>query len=131
MIVLLDTHAILWFINGDSQISLKAKQIIEDKRNEVLVSAISLFEISIKLNLAKIELCKPLTAIFEDIKSAGIEILPIRNKHLLEYKNLALNAEHRDPFDRLIISTAISENAAIISVDKQFDHYKGLVEILW
>ncbi|WP_374759416.1 PIN domain-containing protein [Dyadobacter fanqingshengii] len=58
-------------------------------------------------------------------------MLPIHNKHLLEYQNLSLNAGHRDPFDRLIISTAISEQAAIVSVDKQFDHYQSLVEILW
>ena len=64
-------------------------------------------------------------------KSAGIEILPIHDKHLLEYQNLTLNAEHRDPFDRLIISTAISERAAIFSVDKQFNRYENLVEILW
>ncbi|MCF0041924.1 type II toxin-antitoxin system VapC family toxin [Dyadobacter fanqingshengii] len=131
MKVLLDTHTVLWFINGDSQISVKAKRIIEDKGNEVLMSAISLFEISIKLKLTKIILRKPLAEVFDDIRSAGIAILPIHNKHLLEYQNLSLNVEHRDPFDRLIISTAISEQAAIVSVDKQFDHYQSLVEILW
>ena len=52
MKVLLDTHAMLWFIEGDRQISHKARQIIQDTNNEVLVSAISLFEISIKLKLS-------------------------------------------------------------------------------
>lgn len=131
MKALLDTHAMVWFIAGDSQISVKAKQIIEDKENQILVSAISLFEISIKLKLSKIALNKPLAEIFQDAISAGIEILPIQNKHLLEYQNLTMNAEHRDPFDRLIISRAISEKAAIISADKQFNLYKSQVEILW
>ena len=67
MKVLLDTHAMLWFINGDSQISVKAKHIIEDKGNEILMSAISLFEISIKLKLSKITLNKPLAKIFQDV----------------------------------------------------------------
>ncbi|MCF0048620.1 type II toxin-antitoxin system VapC family toxin [Dyadobacter sp. LJ53] len=109
MKVLLDTHALLWFINGDSQLSFQARQIIEDKSNEVLLSAVSLFEISIKLKLAKLTLRKPLAEIFQDIRSAGIDILPIRDNHLLAYQNLSMHVEHRDPFDRLIISTAISE----------------------
>jgi PIN domain nuclease of toxin-antitoxin system len=131
MKVLLDTHAMLWFIEGDRQISHKARQIIEDTNNEVLISAISLFEISIKLKLSKLTLRKSLTDIFQDIKNAGIVTISIENRHLLEYHSLELNPEHRDPFDRLIIATAISEKAAIVSIDQHFAYYQNLVEILW
>jgi PIN domain nuclease of toxin-antitoxin system len=131
MKILLDTHTILWSIEGDSQLSTKARMIIEDIQNEVYLSAISLFEISIKLKLGKLSLQKPLNEILEDIDSALLKVLPISHLHLLEYQNLPLTANHRDPFDLLIIATAISENADIISRDKKFDHYRSVVNVIW
>ncbi|MCF2487640.1 type II toxin-antitoxin system VapC family toxin [Dyadobacter sp. CY347] len=97
----------------------------------MLVSAIGLFEISIKLKLCKLVLRKSLADIFQDIKNAGIVTISIQDRHLLEYQSLELNPEHRDPFDRLIIATAISEQAAIVSIDQHFAYYQNLVEILW
>jgi PIN domain nuclease of toxin-antitoxin system len=131
MKILLDTHTVLWFIEGDSQLSEKARQIIENTQNEVYLSAVSLFEISIKLKLGKLMLQKSLAEIFEDINRAYLKILPISQLHLLEYQNLPLNANHRDPFDLLIIATAISENADIISRDQKFDQYRSVVNVIW
>lgn len=131
MKVLLDTHAILWFINGDHQLSVKARQIVENTENQILISAISLFEIAIKLKLNKLTLQKSMEEIFVDINTAGIETLPIREIQLLQYQVLPMHSEHRDPFDRLIIATAISEKAAIIGIDRHFNYYHSFVEVLW
>lgn len=118
MKIVLDTHTLLWFIEGSSKLSIKARIIIEDFNNKIFVSSVSLFEISIKLKLGKLILQKPLKEIFHDITSADIEVIAISNSHLLEYQNIPFYTEHRDPFDRLIIATAIVERADIISMDQ-------------
>ncbi len=58
-------------------------------------------------------------------------ILLISNLHLLRYQNVPLHAEHKDPFDRLIIATALAENADIISLDSKFQNYSELVTTIW
>lgn len=128
---LLDTHALLWFTGGDKQLSVKSRDIIEDKGNKVMVSAISLFEIPIKVKIGKMELIKPLAGIYRDIQVASIEILPILLSRLDEYQNIPLYADHRDPFDRLILATAVVEKADIITLDPKFQYYTDLVKIIW
>ena len=127
----MDTHALLWFIDGNDQLSVKARHIIENTDNQILISAISLFEIAIKLKLNKLALHKPLEEIFADITAAGIDTLPIQELQLLKYQELPTHSEHRDPFDRLIIAAAISQKAAIISIDRHFYLYDSFVEVLW
>ncbi|WP_229253836.1 type II toxin-antitoxin system VapC family toxin [Dyadobacter sp. NIV53] len=95
MKLLLDTHAVLWFIEGDSQLSAKARELIENPVNEIYVSVISFFEISIKLKLGKLYLQKPLSLIFQDIAHAYIHVLPISNSHLLEYQNIPIISDHK------------------------------------
>lgn len=131
MRLLLDTHALLWFIEGDLNLSQKVKGLIENTENEVYVSMASLFEISIKLKLDKLFLKKPLEDTFQDILDAYIVILPMRNSHLIQYQNIPVHPEHRDPFDRLIIATAIAEKAEIISKDSKFQNYKELITVVW
>jgi PIN domain nuclease of toxin-antitoxin system len=131
MKIVLDTHTLLWFIEGSSKLSIKARLKIEDLRNEIFVSSISLFEIAIKLKLGKLVLHKPLSEIFQDIKSAEIKVINISDLHLLEYQSIPFYTEHRDPFDRLIIATAIVERADIISMDQKFIYYKDLVKVIW
>ncbi|MCF2445409.1 type II toxin-antitoxin system VapC family toxin [Dyadobacter sp. CY345] len=131
MKLLLDTHAVLWFIDGDLQLSANARELIENPVNQIYVSAISFFEISTKLKLGKLSLQKPLNLIFQDIADAYIKVLPISNSHLLEYQNVPLISDHRDPFDRLIIATAVAENAGIISIDQKFQNYRSLVNVIW
>jgi len=128
---LLDTHTLLWFIEGDIQMSAKARQIIEDAGNEVVVSAASLIEICIKLKIGKLTLRKSLHGFFDDVERALFGIIPVRNAHLIAYQTLPELPDHRDPFDRLIIATSISENATIISKDPKFKNYVGQVSVVW
>ncbi len=124
---LLDTHTLIWFITDNEKLSRKAKLIIENKNNYCFVSIASLWEIGIKFSLGRLDLNSNLVEIFRIIEDTGFDILPISVNHIL--KNASLDFFHQDPFDRIIISQAITDNLTIISKDSQFDNYN--VAVIW
>lgn len=128
---LLDTHALIWFMEDNERLSPQAKQLIENQANDIFISKISLFEISIKLSIQKIELQTSLIEFIEQILIDGFKVLPLTNEQIINYQNLPVFAEHRDPFDRLLISTAQIENLKIITIDNKFSLYKDYVSIVW
>ena len=91
--ILLDTHALLWFIEGDSQLSQNAKKLIEDPENKVYVSYISFFEIGIKLKIGKLQLLKSLRGVYDDALRAGIELLDLEFEHIENYQSVPLIAD--------------------------------------
>ena len=121
MNLLLDTHTFIWFITGSEQLSRKAKSFIENPSNENYISMASLWEISVKVNIKKLELGKDFKYVIKDVYSNGFQVLSIGFPHLIEYSGLPLH--HRDPFDRLIISQSRVENMSIIGRDEVFDSY--------
>jgi PIN domain nuclease of toxin-antitoxin system len=128
MKLLLDTHVLIWLVEGTDNLSQAAKQAIENEDNSLYLSIASLWEITIKSSLGKLNLKIPLDRIIESyILPSGIEILPIHFNHLLVLRDLPLH--HRDPFDRLLISQAQSAELTLISNDQFFSDY--LVPILW
>jgi PIN domain nuclease of toxin-antitoxin system len=128
---LLDTHTLLWFIDGDEKLSSKARSHIENPENDICVSIASFYEIAIKLKTGKLSLSKSLDGIWQDTISQKISILPISKKYLLQYDQVPLLAEHRDPFDRLIIASAIAEDLTVITKDEKFANYQDLITIAW
>ena len=128
---ILDTHALLWFTGGHKRLSAKAKKLIEDTDNKVIVSAVSLFEISIKVKIGKLVPIKPLAEIYGDIQLATIEVVPILLSHFDEYQNIPLYTDHRAPFDRLLITIPVVEKADTITVDPTFQYYTDFVKIVW
>ena len=124
---LIDTHTLIWFLNGEKDLSEKAKQAIEDKDAVNFVSIASLWEIAIKISLGKLELSVPFYKISEQIMNNGFQILPITFEDTLILSSLPFN--HRDPFDRIIISQSISSNLTIISKDSSFKSYP--VALVW
>lgn len=113
MRVLLDTHALLWFITDDARLGRAAKAAIEAPDAEVLVSVASLWEIAIKHALGKL----PLARSFADTFPAQLEenafgLLPIETAHLARLVDLP--PHHRDPFDRLIVAQALVEGVPIL-----------------
>ena len=118
---LIDTHIFLWFSAGSSELSQKAKQIIADKNNEIFISIASLWEISIKTSLGKLEIQKEYENIIDDVTGNAMEILPINFSHTVAQNKLPFH--HRDPFDRIILAQAIVENMNLISKDEIFDLY--------
>ena len=124
---LLDTHTVIWFFNGDKSLSLKAKQTIEDVKNNKFVSIVSLWEVAIKIGLNKLYFDGKTSEVADLIEQNGFEILPISVEQLIFYEEL--NFIHRDPFDRLIIAQALIENMTIITIDGNIQKYE--VKTLW
>lgn len=124
---LLDTHTFIWFNEGDIQLSKDARKAIE--RDDVInfISIASLWEISIKISLGKLELKTPFSSISDQILKNGFQILPITFDDTLALSKLPFH--HRDPFDRMIISQSISNKLAIVSKDKNFKDYQ--VSLIW
>ena len=122
MNILLDTHAFLWFIAGSDELSARARELIEDENNVLFLSAASLWEMAIKVGLGKLTLNEPFeTLIPEQLSTNGFQILNINVSHTAKVINLPFH--HRDPFDRLLIAQAITEEIPIISSDEIFDEY--------
>ena len=125
---LLDTHTFLWFINGDRQLSEKAKKAIDNPDAIKRISIASLWEIAIKLNIGKLKIDMTFENLWQQIDKNGFELLPIKFEHTLELCSLELH--HRDPFDRMIIAQSLVEDLTLISKDSNVAKYEGL-RILW
>jgi len=128
MKILLDTHAFLWFIAGDSKLSDKAKTSIEDDSNEKIVSMASMWEMAIKISIGRLKVSEPFELLIpRQIQINGFELLPIQFEHVCRVSSLPFH--HRDPFDRLLVSRCMVEKCAIISRDTAFDSYQ--IKRLW
>ncbi len=128
MKVLLDAHALLWFLAGSSQLSAKALACIQDASNTIFVSPATLWEIGIKDSLGKLTLPMPFEQLFPArLDASSILILPILVPHLHEHRRLPFH--HNDPFDRLVIAQALVEDLTLVSCDSEFATYG--VKLLW
>lgn len=121
MKLLLDTHAFIWFINGDKSLSLKAKKEILKSSNSKFFSIASIWEMAIKISLEKLKINYPFQEVFQQIQENGFEILPIIFEHTDLVRQLEFH--HRDPFDRLLIAQAMWEGMTIVSKDEKFLNY--------
>jgi Uncharacterized protein conserved in bacteria len=128
MKLLLDTHALLWFIGNDPQLSAPARQHIENPAREKFVSAVSLWEIAVKLSLKKLKLPRPFAEVFpQQLEVNGFELLLVSCAHLNQVVSLPFH--HRDPFDRLLIAQAIADDMTVVTRDPEFSKYP--VKTLW
>ncbi len=128
MRVLLDTHALLWFLSGNSRMSDYARRVTADPDNEALLSAGSLWETTIKASLGKLTLDEPFEEVIPDkLAAERIEVLPIEMQYLAALRRLPFH--HRDPFDRLIIAQALVEGVPVVTRDAVFESYG--VEVIW
>ena len=121
MRLLLDTHALLWFLNGDETLAASARDQITDPSNDVFVSVVSLWEIAVKLRIGKVR--ADLRAITEASTQSGFELLGIKPDHLFAIGRLPVLDDHRDPFDHLLIAQAITEDLMFISEDRNAPRY--------
>ncbi len=109
---LLDTHTILWFLEGSRSLSRKARTHIENTSATKYISIASVWEIAIKLGLGKIGPGIRLEELMKSILQNGFEILPLEFGHILTLSGI--EDIHRDPFDRIIIAQALTENLYLI-----------------
>lgn len=117
MRILLDTNALLWLLGDDTRLSSSARAALESA-SEILVSEVSLWEISIKINIGKLA---PITGLYETIESLGFRRLNIKDNYLAKYETLPLI--HRDPFDRMLVTQALTEEVALLTSDDILKEY--------
>lgn len=116
-VVLLDTHALLWWVDDDRRLGPAARRAIAG--GEVRISIVSLWEIAVKHALGKLSIGpEPVSAALD---ANGFEILPITRHHCFELARLA--PHHRDPFDRMLIAQARADGLTILSNDRHFARY--------
>ncbi len=126
--LLLDTHALLWFVFDDPRMTDAAAARVEDPDVEKLLSVASIWEIAIKHQLGKLALGVGFRA-FVDTHIMGVQLTPVAIDlpHLVRYSTLPLH--HRDPFDRLLIAQAAVLDVPILTADRKFSAYP--VSVLW
>lgn len=128
MRILIDTHVFIWWTSDSQKLSLAVYNLLTNPKTQVILSVVSIWEMQIKLSLGKLELKTALPELVEDeVKQNRIELLPLDLSHIYALSNLPNH--HRDPFDRLLIAQAKSEELVIISIDDKFDSYD--IERLW
>ncbi|WP_372935052.1 type II toxin-antitoxin system VapC family toxin [Mariniphaga sediminis] len=115
MNLILDTHSLIWFLNGDEQLTIKAKNAIEDPNNSAIISIASIWEIAIKLSLGKFNFPKGFKNFLVLVESNGFHPLPITFEHALVLSTLEFI--HRDLFDRLLIAQCIANDLILITKD--------------
>ena len=125
---LLDTHALLWWLFDDPKLSTPAREVITEPENEILVSAASAWEISTKHRVGKLpEAGDIVQQLPMYIRRARFTVLGISVDHALLAGSLP--GPHRDPFDRMLIAQAKSQNISLVTIDPVFRDYG--VAVLW
>ena len=126
MRLLLDTHALLWWLAGEDALPAAARRAIGEVRNEVLVSAASAWEIATKVRLGKLPGAAGLE-VGQALRDQGFSPLPVTVEHA--ERAGALPGPHRDPFDRMLIVQALLEDCRLVTNERLFDRYG--VRRLW
>ena len=128
MKILIDTHALLWLITDDKRLSEKSKACFIDAENELYFSMASFWEICIKVSIGKLALSENWEqTIKQELMFNSVKLLPISTDHCVQVAKLPFF--HRDPFDRLIIAQAITEELHVMSIDEHFSKYS--IPLIW
>lgn len=122
MRVLLDTHAFLWWLDGDTRLPVKVRRLVAEERNTIFVSAASAWEISTKFRLGRLPAAADVAAdIAGCIASQGFSPLEITVPHAQRAGGLP--GTHRDPFDRMLIAQSQMEDLPLVSNEQMFEEY--------
>lgn len=124
--MLLDTHALLWFLEDDPRLPSSLRSLIEDS-DRVFASVVSLWEIAIKLSINKLTLKFEFQDLPNFLDELEINVLSLAFEDTNRYVSLPLH--HRDPFDRMLIAQAMTNSLAIASADPAFDAYP--IQRMW
>ena len=128
MRVLLDTHAFLWWVTDNAQLSARARRVIADTDNGISVSAASAWEIATKQRIGKLDGVPDATRRFSELLAEdGFDHLPITHLHALRAGGLQV--AHRDPFDRLLAAQSEIERLPLLTCDRAFEQVG--IETYW
>jgi PIN domain nuclease of toxin-antitoxin system len=121
MKLLLDTHALLWFLSADPRLGAETAILITEPANDIFVSIASLWEITIKSRIGKLQ--ADVELVTNAVAAAGLTLLDLKPAHLVEQQRLPIFADHRDPFDHLLIAQSIAERLTFVSDDRHATRY--------
>jgi PIN domain nuclease of toxin-antitoxin system len=128
MRLLLDTHALLWWLLEPSRLSAQARRSVSNRQNQIWVSAATGWEISTKHRLGKLPGIGPLVAnLLQEIQQEGFETVSMTFSHACLAGSLT--QAHRDPFDRMLAAQSLLENLQLVSADPIFDQFG--IERIW
>jgi PIN domain nuclease of toxin-antitoxin system len=117
--VLLDTHALVWWVEGDERVTARLRERLDNPEEDVFVSAATAWEIATKVRIGKLQFREEFLQSFLDaIEALGFRPLPISLHH--GYEAGRLPGPHRDPFDRMLAAQALAEDLVLVSVDPAF-----------
>ena len=127
MKAILDTHAFLWALAGDTRMSRHAREVFAGS-GDLFLSIASVWEILIKVQSGKMPFPRPAGPyVLKRMAENSIEALPISLNHLLAIERLPMH--HRDPFDRILIAQSLEENLPLVTADRVFGRYD--VKVIW
>ncbi|MCL2108311.1 MAG: type II toxin-antitoxin system VapC family toxin [Oscillospiraceae bacterium] len=124
---LLDTHVIIWYFDDSPKLPQKIAEIIDNPKNKVCISSASLWEITLKMNIGKLDIDFTLDELLNAIKDNDFDVLQIEDRYLQGLSTLPFI--HKDPFDRLLIATAKAERMSILTADENIQRYD--VQWIW
>lgn len=125
MRVLLETHTLLWFLTDEDKVGSRARQTLRLVSTEAYVSVASLWELAIKIGKGALKLDRSLQElVVVDLVESGFQLLPILPSHLDQVRALRQPTNgHADPFDRMLVAQALTENLEFLSADAKLDAY--------
>lgn len=128
MRILIDGHVFIWTLLQDKRVSTKARSILFSREHELFFSLVTLWELSVKIRLGKLQtLTSSIAYLHDELGSFGITIIPPTYSDILALEHL--DRHHRDPFDRMIIAQAINHGLALLTDDAEIRKYP--VKTLW
>ena len=126
MKILLDTHILIWYFNGEEKFLKKALPLITNEENEIYYSPLSIYEIDNKRAKHPDKISSDGADIANRCQKVGIKVLPFNEKHALEFVNLKRRENtppHNDPFDKMMLCQAIAENMQFMTHDNRIAEY--------
>lgn len=127
MRLLIDTHILIWALEGSAQLSPRAKELLLDAEHEHWVSAASVWEIAVKASIRKLTLSRPLGDLEKGIVAAGFRVLDISIRHAIAVSEVDLH--HNDPFDRMLLAQCEVETLRLVSADHALARIPAVIPV--
>jgi PIN domain nuclease of toxin-antitoxin system len=125
---LLDTHTLLWAVLEPRSLSPRVRALVEDRANEFVLSAVTVWEVAVKASMGKLAVPGPVPEFFAEARrELGLLPLTVTDVHCLRVGELPWH--HRDPFDRLLIAQSLVEGVPILTHDRRIRTYD--LEVIW
>ncbi len=130
MKLLLDSHTLLWALFEPERLSPNARELIGDTDNQIIVSYVSFWEITVKIAKGKLQVPgSSIKPILKESRELGFQFLPLQDEHLVLLESLPTFPDHKDPFDRMLVAQAIVEGIPLLTFDAKIRRYP--VQTIW